>query len=373
MRLDGYDAVGTGDLDVAQGEAYAAEARQVGVPLVRALPRGDALDALSQPLRLKRLQGHTLGVTALAPPPASVPWKGYLDQAAGTLRRMRRECDLLILLSQLGRARDEELARRCGGLGPHVIIGNLEAQALPAPLSVGGSVLLPTGPGGKSVGIAEVLFPEGEAPLLGRVSVVPARTGDPPDGQVVQIVRGYYRQESQRFFRTFDTRLLAAEMGEGAGDVVRCRRCHAGEAETWRATRHARAVDTLIRKGRLVPECLVCHSTRFRLAGIFDHAARAGDVDCTACHPPAPAGTPSRCPDGATRTRGVTTCLPCHTKEQSPGFRYDGYLPRVLHRGKECPKKKEATQPVRRLFRWPGALDRNRTYASGSGDPRSIH
>ncbi|HOJ20988.1 MAG TPA: multiheme c-type cytochrome [Armatimonadota bacterium] len=332
MGADRYDAVGVGALDLQYAREY-AQAAPGQIPLVRALPRDDALARLSVDLRVKRLRGRDIGVTSLPPPPEGTGREAYLDAAARALAEMRQRCDFLVLLSQLGLEGDLELARRCGSAGPHAIIGNMEAATLREPLHVGDTVLLPTGAGGTHVGIAEIVFPAWGRPRIEHVAVVPAKVEGPnraADPAIEDTIARFYESEQDAFVARIDRRLLAAEMAEGAGDEQRCGSCHRHAVATWRETAHSRAVDTLIERKRLVPECLTCHSTRYAATGRFDHAARAGDVDCTGCHPVV-SEKESACPEKAARTRGVASCASCHTPAHSPGFNYTSYLSRVNH------------------------------------------
>ncbi|HPT97133.1 MAG TPA: multiheme c-type cytochrome [Armatimonadota bacterium] len=332
MGADRYDAVGVGALDLQYAREY-AQAAPGQIPLVRALPRDDALARLSVDLRVKRLRGRDIGVTSLPPPPEGTGREAYLDAAARALAEMRQRCDFLVLLSQLGLEGDQELARRCGSAGPHAIIGNMEAATLREPLHVGDTVLLPTGAGGTHVGIAEIVFPAWGRPRIEHVAVVPAKVEGPnraADPAIEDTIARFYESEQDAFVARIDRRLLAAEMAEGAGDEQRCGSCHRHAVATWRETAHSRAVDTLIERKRLVPECLTCHSTRYAATGRFDHAARAGDVDCTGCHPVV-SEKESACPEKAARTRGVASCASCHTPAHSPGFNYTSYLSRVNH------------------------------------------
>ncbi|MDH7570112.1 MAG: multiheme c-type cytochrome [Armatimonadota bacterium] len=330
MASDGYDAVGTGALDRPLAEHLAREATRLKVRLVRALPQGDAVDRVAETLYVKTMRGRRVGVTSLPPPPAGESHDAYLQKAVAALREMRGRCDYLILLSQLGMEADKELARQCGTQGPHLIIGNLEAQSLRVPLPAGNSILLPTGPGGVRVGVAEITLPRLRQPELEMAVVQEGRgeSGGHPD--VMAIIGAYFAERQKEFLANVDPKLATKSTREGAGDIYRCGRCHKTEARRWSGGRHARAVDTLLRQNRMVPECLVCHTTRYRNTGIFDHSARAGSVDCTGCHViDAKSGSP--CPDKATRTRGVDTCLPCHTAVNSPHFNYPRYLPQVDH------------------------------------------
>lgn len=350
MAVGGYAAVGTGEWDIRLGNAFAQEVRRHRLPLVRAFPRGDSLDALAQPIVVKYFKGRAIGTTAVPPPPDKEDKNAYLDKAVQALRDLRRQCDFLICLSQMGLEADKELARRSGGSGPHVIIGNLEAEQLKEPLKVGEVTLLPTGPGGVRVGMFDVVFPRWGKPRVEHFRLGPARGQLPSDIIIGDEVQAYYAAEQARFVKGAES-LVKADVAPGsAGDAPRCGRCHAKELRRWKQTGHAIAMSTLALRTRVVPECVVCHSTRYRSQKVFDLAARAGSVDCTGCHVINPDPEASDCPEHATPTQGDRTCVPCHNATHSPRFNYQLYLPNVDHTIERKPigqKEKEKEEPLR--------------------------
>lgn len=332
MSLDDYDAVGTGSLDIQFANAYAKEAREMKVPLVRAVPRGDALDPIAQPLQIKTLKGHKLGVTSAAPAPDGQDPKAYLDKLAQALVEMRGKCDFLVLLSQLSLDEDRDLARRCGSRGPNAIIPNLDGRGLATAEMAGSVYILPTGAGGIRVGTADVVFPRwgSDPPKLENISV-PLGKGDSTDPTATELVSKFFENQQAEFAKGVDPALLKPDPAPPGGDAQVCGKCHEMETASWRRNRHATAFMSLIEHKRMVPECITCHSSRFAKTHVLDRDARAGAVDCTACHPIAAGGQQSRCPKKATATQGEKTCLPCHTAVNSPHFDYTQYLARIRH------------------------------------------
>lgn len=117
-------------------------------------------------------------------------------------------------------------------------------------------------------------------------------------------------------------------------DPEACGGCHVGAYEAWRNSAHSRAVPTLRGKGRLVDECLGCHSEEFRRNGAFDPASVVpGDgVACTTCHGPGLAHTLTGMSGRIERSPDEAACRSCHTEEQQPaGFVYADALARIAH------------------------------------------
>jgi len=108
----------------------------------------------------------------------------------------------------------------------------------------------------------------------------------------------------------------------------RCMECHEETVVSWAKTAHARALDSLIRKGKEYdPQCLQCHVT-----GMNDKSHGGGfislnltplmvNVQCEQCH--GPGGTHAQDPENVSaRLSREQTCLGCHTRDTDPGFSY---------------------------------------------------
>jgi hypothetical protein len=118
-----------------------------------------------------------------------------------------------------------------------------------------------------------------------------------------------------------------------------CRSCHAAEFETWSASPHAHAVETLsaVRK-QGNPDCLRCHTTGFGRPGGFpekalpaEHADLAG-VGCESCHGPggdhvaegaAKIGTIVSLGDKCDSCVILQICGSCHDDANDPGFEFE--------------------------------------------------
>lgn len=111
-----------------------------------------------------------------------------------------------------------------------------------------------------------------------------------------------------------------------------CRRCHEAEYQKIKSHEHARAFDTLIKEQHAsAPECIRCHVVGYGQAGGFMNRASTPDlvdVQCESCH-----GMGTRHDEMVSGKLlvGPDACGQCHTAEQSPDFKYDKALEKIVH------------------------------------------
>ncbi|HSZ82014.1 MAG TPA: multiheme c-type cytochrome [Polyangia bacterium] len=123
-----------------------------------------------------------------------------------------------------------------------------------------------------------------------------------------------------------------------------CVSCHRSAAEFWRATKHARALETLERAHRArSPACVGCHVTGYLQPGGTDDVevatTRLRDVGCESCHGAgsAHAAAPNA-PGKIARDVGAFVCLGCHTPDQTnAGFDEAAFRGAIIGPGHGAP------------------------------------
>lgn len=116
-----------------------------------------------------------------------------------------------------------------------------------------------------------------------------------------------------------------------------CRACHAAAFEVYDQTRHAHAYQALEKAGKQYRvDCIVCHVTGYEQPGgvcRVDQVAGRDQVGCETCHGPGSLHVASK-RHGFIRAQPTErTCRGCHNPENSPGFNFGLYLPKVLGKG----------------------------------------
>jgi hypothetical protein len=92
-------------------------------------------------------------------------------------------------------------------------------------------------------------------------------------------------------------------------------------------------MQTLIdKKADFNPECVGCHVVGFKKKGGFldrTTTSTLANVQCESCHGPGARHVKnSHAPYG---NAGKSSCMPCHTHENSPSFEFESYWARIRH------------------------------------------
>lgn len=118
-----------------------------------------------------------------------------------------------------------------------------------------------------------------------------------------------------------------------------CQSCHAKEYETWAASPHGHAVETLEKQGKADDaECLACHTTAYGKPGGFPEGAPVSAhadlarVGCESCHGPGGdhigpdakrVGTIVSLGDKCDSCSILKICGTCHDDANDPGFEFE--------------------------------------------------
>jgi hypothetical protein len=129
------------------------------------------------------------------------------------------------------------------------------------------------------------------------------------------------------------SRVAALQNSSFAGDAA-CSQCHADTHKTQSLSQHAKAMQTLVDKGKHEdPECVVCHSLGSDKEGGFvsiKDSPQFANVQCENCHGPRKEHTlnPSVKPPA---TAPMAVCVSCHNRQHSPNFNLEAYWEKIKH------------------------------------------
>lgn len=241
---------------------------------------------------------------------------------------LRRAADLVVVLAHVGGEQARSLAAAVPGID--VIVAGHGSASAPAVEHVGATALVENSDRGKH---------------LYRLDLDLA--GDPAAAVTTTLERLVLGPEIARhsgveaLLAAYRRRLESlpppperAAPGPRFVGAAGCVACHAEAGTTWSRSGHGRALEALeqIDHGA-EPECVRCHVTGYGEPGGFRTRAltpdRAG-VQCESCH--GPGGDHAVKPEkGWGRVVTPDRCRDCHTGDNSPGFDFDRYWPKIRH------------------------------------------
>ncbi|HUS33066.1 MAG TPA: multiheme c-type cytochrome [Kofleriaceae bacterium] len=119
-----------------------------------------------------------------------------------------------------------------------------------------------------------------------------------------------------------------------------CSDCHQEQVDFWKTTVHAKAWETLVKRGQQFDyECINCHVTGWEQPGgsTLSHNENLRDVGCEQCHGPGSIHVDKggmEKPFAVVRAPAKDLCATqCHTKEHSDTFDFTPYMRDILGKG----------------------------------------
>jgi len=346
MAMLNYDAIGLGPLDWAlDGQQLSLGISSWKLPVIVSVPpTATGRDHLA-PWRAISVGPYRIGIAATLPVPG-LKEEDLWVRLEPTLEHLRRANDVVVLLSQLGLAADRRVAQRQargsqgGTCFVDLIIGNAEARALQHPELINSTWILPTSMSGQHVGEVNLRIAEGRV-VVDSHRLIPVDESLPPDPNIAQLV-GYYYACQERLLRDANWpsspenhKLLdpLSTVSSAYVTAERCAECHRKEYTIWTQHQHARAVETLRQRSRLVPECLECHSEMYRRMRMFDKTElrRLSGVECSACHGEGTLHALLERKEQIVSHPDETLCRTCHNAERDADFNWGKDLQLVKH------------------------------------------
>lgn len=330
MGAMGYDAVGMHYRDYLLGQDFLTAAREAAVPVVSTTELAQRLHGDVLPSKVLEAEGTTIGVASLFWPrdvPDYTP-AVLAARAASVLRRLRDQCDVVVLLSQLSLDLDKTLLGfpQIRGM-VDLVIGGVSAASLREPLLVNGTTIVPTSRHGWEVGVVEVSLDRRRRPHFA-VGLKHVGISLPEDPVVTEIIAPALARQARE-------RRRAALRGVPTGPFEPasvCGRCHQAELADWRQTAHAAALETLRREDEMREDCLPCHSEAYRRTRriVRDPTPDEG-VQCSSCHGMGVRHSEGEQPGDVMPGVSPATCRQCHTPERAE-FNFEEDVKRVNHR-----------------------------------------
>lgn len=337
-RAMGIDAHNLGAAEAALGADYLRDvARRLDVPLLSANVAGPDGQRVAPPVRIVAKAGRRIAIVGVLSPryaadglKISPPREAVLE----ALQNVAGGYDAAVVLAYLP---EEELQLLAEALPEvDVVVGGPTGQPLP-PKQIGPTLLLSATRQGKFLARLDASSP-GPPRWQGKIVELTDRLADDPL-QVANVAR-FRATLGERDFSAVETSFASplppdVPTGFAVAGTESCAACHADDCDDWYDSDHAKAWQTLQKKGAHVdPDCQRCHTTGYGQPGGFLSALKTPNrtqVGCESCHGPSQGHV--RNPKIPTAYAGEARnhCTGCHDRENSPKFDYDSYWPQIDH------------------------------------------
>lgn len=337
----GYDAITAGISEMLmQRGTYDAvgKVRAAGIPVLTLNVRYRGKRIRTHPIIFDRA-GVRVAVFGLLMPEALPVMIGEdweiqdpEELIGDALKYAREKADLVfaILAGEIPHARD--FVERHEGMD--VVVVSRCSKRLSKPMKINGTLLFSTGDMGQYLGRLDVGLKDGHWDF--RPELIPLDDKIPEDPGMATIYDKY--QKRVKVMAEDEAEALRGRVPD-EGDIPLplakdCLSCHQETFKAWSGKPHARAMESLVRKGEQYnPECVPCHTTGYRTGGFISISVtpQYSGVQCIACHGPmrehiAVQCDPSSSPDAGAETIQpvkAQTCLACHTPERDRTFDFE--------------------------------------------------
>lgn len=337
----GCDALNIGEMDFALGLDFLKHLEKTAkFPFISS----NLTDANNQPLFkryvIKNVNGIRVGIFGLVSDRSevtssikkitkgSVLVQDALTSAENVMKELSGKADFVIALTHHGVGRDWVIARRIKGV--NVVIGGHDKQKIVEPHNADGILIMQAGDRGQNVGHLQVLFSrDGSKAYKNEMIALGKNFAD--DAAIGALVKDYRGKVTQLYSAD-----KQKEPGAKEPKSAECSACHQKAYDSWMATKHAIAYQSLAKKDRQYdPECLACHTTNFEQPDGFTMKAQPLElvnIQCYSCHGSSMDHVSKNGPVEFKKP-GSKQCAVCHTEARSPGYvnDYGKYLKKIEH------------------------------------------
>jgi 2',3'-cyclic-nucleotide 2'-phosphodiesterase (5'-nucleotidase family) len=337
----GIDAINVGELDLALGVDYLKELeKKFDTPFISANIVDSNNQLVFKPYVIKDMDGFKVGIIGIMGTTSDV--SKLMNEIVGSslsvldpmetlearVSELKDKTDFIIVLTHQHIGRNWIIARKIKGVD--VVVGGHHKQKLKTPYEANNVFIVQSGEKGQYQGMLEVdIAADGTKTVHNELVKMDDSI---PNDPAVKAMIDKFNEDVNKLYTVGSSEKEDTITPKSES----CKDCHDEAYEIWSKSKHAKAFQTLIDKGRQFnPDCLTCHTTRFEEAGGFTMEAQQKDlrnVQCESCHGDSAAHMED--PDTLPTTDpGVETCVKCHTEHRCPDFRkdYDKEWEKIKH------------------------------------------
>ena len=353
----GYDAVAVGPLDLAAGTDFLKQQGSSRFSWISANILNTDDSPVFHPFIIKKTVESTtgiIGLTGTVSLPANLHTGDWHTILPAQLQILSKKCDHIILLSNLPKNDNYEIAQHYPNL--HIIISADPQFSNLNPIVNNNTIITQTVQQGKYLGRLDIVWGnngkweegsgkqrenkvDGKFPSTFTSSFIALGSTLPDSVAIEKIVSEIKQKINTLNSSSQQTNIIHNETNTQKTTqpetvftgFEQCRTCHRLQADFWKSTQHAGSYATLIKKGQANNlECLPCHVTNNAHLSkknpadiLLSLPSSMQAVGCEVCHGAGRAHADNPQDIKPIRRGDKQVCLECHTKERDTNFNYE--------------------------------------------------
>ncbi len=342
-----YDAIGVGDQEFINGTEFLRDQNNhLHLPFISSFmtAKSGVLPKI-QEIIIKQVKGIRFGIISLInkePFDLMDPEKvsgviiaDYLKSLPSLIKKVRKESDIVVVLSHLGYSEDIKIAKK--NLDIDVIIGAHTQNVLSSPERYGETIIVQAGKNTEFVGQLSLEIDVKSKKIVDMSGQIHPVLKDIPGDSLLQgLIAHYQRVIASDFKEKTDSTVLLLPPEYSFIENQKCINCHKYQGSVFGKDPHSCSYESLllVNSGDRA-ECLSCHKTdkgHFQTHFNESSSEQAAGFGCVECH-----YTKKEHLEGKKATvQPITeqTCVRCHNQEINPTFNFASSLTKMNHRMK---------------------------------------
>jgi len=323
----GYDALNIGEQDILDDNSLT-----FGVPYISANLKRTGPSAPLTSYVIKKLKNDMkvaiIGITDKAsftalPPDKTNLWvvDDPITVLQGLIPKVQKEADFIIVLAHVNTDFEKIIVQSVKGI--NLIISSHGVRNYGnGGLKSGDTVLVNTDTRGQRVGKIELHFNEKNVVANYKDELIPLEPSVEDEPETKNLIK----QSMAEFHKvTFVPPPVTFDVPESMIGINACSNCHPTEYRQWTLSSHSKAFESLKDKGKSNDTtCIPCHTTTYKTGRVNP------GLECVICHVPKDNhGTQKNTIEKHTEE---TYCIKCHKEENSPDFKYEEFIKKVVHK-----------------------------------------
>ncbi len=333
MSEIGYDAINLSEKDISQ--IGKKKLLNLNLPFVSSnIFHLESMELLTKPYIIKSFTTSNkeikIGIFGLAQQinleKEGLIIKEPINVAKEIVKELKNKCDIIIVITQLNKEKSLLLAKEVEGI--EIIICDRFRSPKERLTKVDNTIILQPGYQGEYTTAIKLYLDDKEKIASFKEKYVSFDNTTPLNKEIVKIIDEYKKKIKEKAL----TEPISPFIQPIYVGTKKCSQCHQKQYKKWKKTRHAKAFYSLQKaKEDKNPECLKCHTTRFKQDNGFWNYETTPDfinVGCEECHGLQIHDMKVKTPSTNEEIRN--NCTKCHTNDKDPEFNFEKHKKKII-------------------------------------------